>query len=317
MGWELHRRQEQAKQIWNKVDPDYKYVVYASELEQYAGEVDWLPSDFWTDLDSNNDGLVSAQEACFKAGGFTWECESLPNEEPFEPEWDQGLWEGFHVVWYRVDRNQDEIASFEDLRAVRDTTYSDDEVQEEFNYYDTDSNGEVGFYEAFAVMQKIQIRHNEFEEWFWSLNADGDEYLSSDELANDTKGIVENTDGEGQFHKDDVCKMWFTDIPLHCVEVTPTEEDIAPEDFIKGWYMIDQDHDEVISEDDFLSWASGDSFYDWMSTYEIKTQVWDPMSEGNSEATFAQGLAIYNTVDANMATVHTMWSYFDLSEEQK
>lgn len=41
------------------------------------------------------------------------------------------------------------------------------------------------------------------------------------------------------------------------------------------------------------------------------------MSEGNSEATFAQGLAIYNTVDANMATVHTMWSYFDLSEEQK
>jgi hypothetical protein len=33
--------------------------------------------------------------------------------------------------------------------------------------------------------------------------------------------------------------MWFTDIPLHCVEVTPTEEDIAPEDFIKGWYMID------------------------------------------------------------------------------
>ena len=51
--------------------------------------------------------------------------------------------------------------------------------------------------EAWAVVQKLSIRHSDFEEWFWSLNTDGDEYLSSDELANDDRGIVDNTDGSG------------------------------------------------------------------------------------------------------------------------
>ena len=69
----------------------------------YASDIDWLPTDFWDGIDANNDGLISAQEACVKTGW--WACEYLPNEEPIELEFDQSLYEQFCVDWYRVDRN--------------------------------------------------------------------------------------------------------------------------------------------------------------------------------------------------------------------
>ena len=62
------------------------------------------------------------------------------------------------VVWYRVDRNQDEELSEADLRAVRDATITDAAVTDEFNYYDNDGNGSVDLWEAWAVSQKIKIR---------------------------------------------------------------------------------------------------------------------------------------------------------------
>lgn len=60
--------------------------------------------------------------------------------------------------------------------------------------------------------------------------------------------------------------MWFPDIPLTCTEMAPTEEDIAPEHFITSWYAFDKDADEIVSENDFISWAHDHSdFYSWMS----------------------------------------------------
>ena len=113
--------------------------------------------------------------------------------------------------------------------------------------------------------------------------------------------------------------MWFTDIPLQCVEMTFTEEDIAPEDFIKSWYGgMDLDFDEKISEDEFLSWAEEDDTFNWLSRYEIKTQVYDIMNpSGTEDATFAQGAALYVEVHENLSTLNSTWLALGFTEENK
>ena len=113
--------------------------------------------------------------------------------------------------------------------------------------------------------------------------------------------------------------MWFTDIPLHCVNMIPTEEDIAPEGFIKSWYgSMDLDFDELISEDEFLSWAEEDEMFNWLSRYEIKTYVYNTMAGSGSEhATFAQGAAIYVEVNDNLSTLNSTWIALGFTEENK
>lgn len=49
----FEQRKKRAVEIWSRADPNWKYVVYQSELQQYADEVDWLPDDFWQDIDAN------------------------------------------------------------------------------------------------------------------------------------------------------------------------------------------------------------------------------------------------------------------------
>ena len=143
--------------------------------------------------------------------------------------------------------------------------------------------------------------------------------MSSDELVNDTQGIVENEDGQGSFHRDDLCQIWFTDIPLYCVELTLTEEDIAPEGFIKSWYgSIDTDLDEVVSEDDFLDWAieSENSPFNWLSRYEVKTQVYAEI-EDSSQGTFEKAAALYVQVNTAESLLNDTWIALGFTEENK
>ena len=137
-GWLEHTRKEQAYEVWKHADPDLKYVVSETTLSMYTSDIDWLPTDFWDGIDANNDGLISAQEACIKTG--FWDCEDLPNEEPIELEFGQEFYEGFCVDWYRVDRNQDEWASYDDLRAQRSALWSDIQVKAEFTFHDRDGD---------------------------------------------------------------------------------------------------------------------------------------------------------------------------------
>ena len=111
--------------------------------------------------------------------------------------------------------------------------------------------------------------------------------------------------------------MWFVNVPLYNYEITPTEEDIAPEDFIKVWYgSIDLDFDEEVSEADFLDWASEYDFYSWMSTYEVKTLVFERMApSGLDHATFAQGSAIYVEVSENISALHTTWHALGFTDD--
>lgn len=61
------------------------------------------------------------------------------------------------------------------------------------------------------------------------------------------RGVVLNYDASSQFSYDELCVKWFSDLPNACFAVGPdVQEDIAAEDFIKIWYAIDQDLDEVV-----------------------------------------------------------------------
>lgn len=110
-----------------------------------------------------------------------------------------------------------------------------------------------------------------------------------------------NTDGTGQFHVDDLCAIWFSEFPYTCWGLVPTEAgDIAPEEFIRSWYAFDKDHDEKAGMTEFINWASQDSeFYNWMSKYEIKMNVWNKMDAPNGEITFSAGLSLYNEVETH------------------
>ena len=187
-GFAYYTREQEARALWKHIDQEDKGVIQMHQLQEYAYKAEWLQEDaFWEGLDANGDGWVSAREYCFAAGGFTRSCMELPNEEREEPVFEFEDWLNFLVSWYRVDRDQDEGASENDLRAARDSTFTDAQVSEEFNFYDLDGDGTVGLWEAWdAYFYKLQVRKHKFYDWFWTLNTDGDEYLSSDELANDT-----------------------------------------------------------------------------------------------------------------------------------
>jgi len=118
-------RKKQAIEIWKKVDPKRRYVAYQYQLEEHASEAEWLPSDYFDGIDANGDGVVSAQEACLKTGVWVFECKHLPNFEWHEPNWDEKKLD-FLAGWYRVDRDQDELANFSDIRAARSAEYTDE-----------------------------------------------------------------------------------------------------------------------------------------------------------------------------------------------
>ena len=111
-------------EIWSRIDPDYRYVVYEDELRQFEEEVDWLPSDFWDGLDANNDGVVSAQEACFKAGYWTLKCMELPNEKWVDSDYKE-TWIDWLVGWYKVGRDKNEIVTIADIRSAFPSSYTD------------------------------------------------------------------------------------------------------------------------------------------------------------------------------------------------
>ena len=74
--WIEEQRKNQVKELWSRIDPDYNYVVTEVHLRRFEHEVeDWLPTDFWDNLDANQDGLISAYEACKAAGWWTFDCE--------------------------------------------------------------------------------------------------------------------------------------------------------------------------------------------------------------------------------------------------
>lgn len=85
-------------------------------------------------------------------------------------------------------------------------------------------------------------------DWFVALDTNHDEYLSADELSYDTVGLVETTSGSSDYAWSDICEKYFSDFPQVCHDLDLTEEDIAPEDFIKDWYSFDWDHDEIATE---------------------------------------------------------------------
>ena len=67
------------------------------------------------------------------------------------------------VYWYRVDLDQDEIASWQDLRNARTADVTDEQITAEFNHYDLNEDGSVTFDEAKHV--RTQDRE-EFLRWF-------------------------------------------------------------------------------------------------------------------------------------------------------
>ena len=59
--WIEEQRKNQVKELWSRIDPDYTYFVTEGHLREFEHEVeDWLPTDFWDNLDVNQDGLISA-----------------------------------------------------------------------------------------------------------------------------------------------------------------------------------------------------------------------------------------------------------------
>lgn len=97
--------------------------------------------------------------------------------------------------------------------------------------------------------------------------------------------------------------MYFSDYPQICHDLDVTEEDIAPEDFIKGWYSFDWDHDEIATEQEFIHWATKVSdFYGWMTPYEVKKNVYDLMDvDSTGQITFQQGIDLFHYVDDGMS----------------
>lgn len=89
---------------------------------------------------------------------------------------------------------------------------------------------------VFEQWKSVQVRLIKFWHWFESLKTNEDEYLDSNELANDASGMInlsDNTSGSVEYSKYDLCLMWFTDVPMICEEdMQYPEDDIAPEAFI-------------------------------------------------------------------------------------
>ena len=123
------------------------------------------------------------------------------------------------VHWYRIDKDQNEVASEADLRAARSAEWTDDQVAAEFNHLDVNGDSELTFDEFSHVRTEDKVN---FLTWFRSLaNRDGDSYyMESWEHTYDDSGLVvfsdADSDGDYKLTEYEACPHFHHEYPSVC-----------------------------------------------------------------------------------------------------
>ena len=123
------------------------------------------------------------------------------------------------VHWYRIDKDQDEVAYNHDLRLARSSEWTDEQVEAEFIHLDVNGDEELTF-EEFAHM-RTEDKVN-FLTWFRSLsNQDGDSYyMESWEHTYDDSGLVvfsdADSDSDYKLSEYEACPHFHSEYPSVC-----------------------------------------------------------------------------------------------------
>ena len=189
----------------------------------------------------------------------------VPSTEPEQHNtWEETYEKDYLPGWYMVDRNQDEIISWDELRAAFNTTFfTDVHITASYDLM-RDGNEEVtrwGFYNN-MYYGNYYAKLAEMMEWQNRIDSSKDMNITQAELAGamflgyDRMEELMNADtnNNGNITFDEFCHHWFGDAIVFCgyrPDILETEGELAARDFIEVWYRsIDRDADEVASFDD-------------------------------------------------------------------
>lgn len=167
------------------------------------------------------------------------------------------------MAWYRIDRNQDEEVTLEELRTARDdATFNDAEVDAEFAFYNTDQEGNISYDEALGARQifEQQTMPNEIWSVYCQIDTNRDGQVTPEEV--EASSLLGEGEDLNQFDRDqdgvlsfvEVCAKQMQDTPGVCYDFEQVES-IAPEEWLIGYYQTDVDRNERVTKEEFLATA--------------------------------------------------------------
>ena len=161
-----------------------------------------------------------------------------------------------------------------------------------------------------------------FLTWFRSLsNRDGDYYyMESWEHSYDDSGLVDFTnadsDNDYKLTEYEACPHFHHEYPSVCQDIYNMGEDLASEDFMYNWYLMDTDKDESLTFDDFYSRLSEIEYgkYAWMTEEEARLYIFDVYNSDNDEiVTFAEAKAGHEADEELKSPVWQIWYHINPS----